>query len=73
MPPPGSFTITFNLDQNLFALAMTALFGAMGLAVILTGLVSLRSTRVRPGFLAYARQRTPSPQGWTTIRCVRRW
>jgi hypothetical protein len=58
-PPPGSFTISFNLDQNLFALGLISVFGILGLVVMVIGLANLRSTALRPGFLAYAREQIP--------------
>jgi hypothetical protein len=62
-PPPGSFTITFNLDQNLFALALASVFGAIGVAAMVAGVLGLRSTTMRPGFLVYARHRTAGVAG----------
>jgi hypothetical protein len=62
-PPPGSFTISFNLDQNLFALGFASVLGVMGLALLVFGLVSLRSNTVRLGLLSYARERTPGAAG----------
>jgi hypothetical protein len=57
MQPP--FAVTFNVDQNLFALGLTSVFAVLGLVVLVAGLMGLRSTTLRPGILAYARELTP--------------